>query len=84
LVKDLNEERKTKKRKIKRNKTVSHYNETNVMHFLFNLLRIKASTCLEHYLLILWRRNTSGTWYIAFVLCQLAAPGFNFNPGAAN
>jgi hypothetical protein len=29
---------------------------------------------------------TKGTWYIACVLCQLAAPGleWNFNPGAAN
>jgi hypothetical protein len=27
----------------------------------------------------------SGTWYIACVLCQLAAPGskWNFDPGAA-
>jgi hypothetical protein len=54
------------------------YNETNVMQFLFNLLRIKAYTCFEHYLLILSRRYTSGTWYIACVLCQLAAPGLKF------
>jgi hypothetical protein len=32
-------------------------------------------TCFEHYLLILRRRYTNGTWYIACVLCQLAAPG---------
>jgi hypothetical protein len=36
------------------------------MHFLFNLLRINASTCFENYLLILRRCYTSGTWYIAF------------------
>src|SRR5215510_4853481 len=30
-----------------------------------------ASTCFEHYLLILRRRYTNGTWYIACVLCQL-------------
>jgi hypothetical protein len=30
-------------------------------------------TCFEHYLLILRRRYTSGAWYIACVLCQLAA-----------
>jgi hypothetical protein len=33
-----------------------------------------ASTCFEHYLLILRRRFTNGTWYIACVLCQMAAP----------
>jgi hypothetical protein len=33
-----------------------------------------ASTCFERYLLILRSRYTSGTWYIACVLCQLAAP----------
>jgi hypothetical protein len=47
------------------------YNETNVMHFSFSLLRIRVSLCFEHYLLILRRRNTNGTWYIAW--CQLAA-----------
>jgi hypothetical protein len=35
---------------------VDQYNETNVMHVLFNLLRINASTCFEHYLHILRRR----------------------------
>jgi hypothetical protein len=53
---------------------IYYYHETNVMHFLFNLLRIKASTCFEHYLLNLRRCYTNGTWYIACVLCQLAAP----------
>jgi hypothetical protein len=43
------------------------------MHVLFSLLRIRACTCFEHYLLILRRRYTSGTWYTACVLCQMAA-----------
>jgi hypothetical protein len=34
-----------------------------------------ASTCFERYLLILRKRYTSGTWYTACVLCQLAAAG---------
>jgi hypothetical protein len=33
----------------------------------------------EHYLLILRRRRTNGSWYIAGVLCQLAAPGLEFH-----
>jgi hypothetical protein len=33
-----------------------------------------APTCFELYLLILRRSYTNGTWYIACVLCQLAAP----------
>jgi hypothetical protein len=37
--------------------------------------RIETSTCFEHYLFILRRRLTRGTWYIACVLCQVAAPG---------
>jgi hypothetical protein len=41
------------------------HNETNVMHFLFNLLRLNALKCFEHYLLILRRRYTNGNWYIA-------------------
>jgi hypothetical protein len=41
---------------------VHQYNKTNVMHFSFNLLRIKVSTSFEHYLLILRRRSTNGIW----------------------
>jgi hypothetical protein len=52
------------------------YSETNVMYFLFNLLKeLRASTCFEHYLLILRRCYTNDTWYIACVLCQFATPG---------
>jgi hypothetical protein len=34
-----------------------------------------ASACFEHYLLIFRRLCTNDTWYIACLLCQLAAPG---------
>jgi hypothetical protein len=43
---------------------------------------LRASICSEHCLLILRRRYTTGTWYIACVFCQLAAP--HTNAGAAN
>jgi hypothetical protein len=33
----------------------------------------RTSTCFEHYLLILRKRYTNDTWYIACVLCQLTA-----------
>jgi hypothetical protein len=36
-----------------------------------------ASTCFEHYLLILRQPCTISTWYIMCVLCQLAALGLN-------
>jgi hypothetical protein len=52
------------------NNTVQgQYSETNVMHILFNLLRIKGL-----YLLILRRCCTNGAWSIACVVYQLAAP----------
>jgi hypothetical protein len=62
------------------------YSKTNVMQFLFNLLRIKGLYCFEHYFRIVRRRYRSGTSYTACVLCQLAAPGLecNSNSGAAN
>jgi hypothetical protein len=50
-----------------------HHSKTNVTQFSFSLLRIKASTCFERYLLILRRHYRSGTWDIACVLCQLPA-----------
>jgi hypothetical protein len=49
---------------------VYQYNETNVKHFSI-YWDSKASTCFEHYLLILRRRSTNGIWYIACVYCQL-------------
>jgi hypothetical protein len=59
------------------------------MHFLFNLLGIKGLYTFRASLAHPQEALTSGTWYIACVLCQLAAPGlnwkkFHFNPGAAN
>jgi hypothetical protein len=39
----------------------------------------RASTCFEHYLLILRRCWTNGTWYIACVLCQLAVSRLQFH-----
>jgi hypothetical protein len=47
---------------------VYQYNETNMMHFWSNLLRIKASACFEHYLLTLRRCCTNGVWYIAWYI----------------
>jgi hypothetical protein len=38
---------------------------------------LRTSTYFEQYLLILRKRYTSGNWYIARMLCQLAAPGLN-------
>jgi hypothetical protein len=40
---------------------------------------LMASTCFEHYLLILKRCFTSNTWYTACVLFQLAASGLKWN-----
>jgi hypothetical protein len=50
---------------------------------------LRAATYFEHYLLILRRRYTNGTWYTACVLWMLAAPRlkwnqFHSNPGADN
>jgi hypothetical protein len=50
------------------------YSETNVMHFLFNLLRIKGLYVFRSYVLILRRSYTNSTWYIACVLCQRNTP----------
>jgi hypothetical protein len=41
------------------------YSETNVMHVLSSLLRIKGLHMLERYLFILRKCCTNGTWYIA-------------------
>jgi hypothetical protein len=49
-------------------------------------LRIKGLYMLQALLAHPQEAIQSGTWNIACVLCQLAAPGmkWNFNPGAAN
>jgi hypothetical protein len=49
------------------------YDKTNVMHFLFSLLRIKGLYMFRALLAHPQEALHNGTWYIAFVLCQLAA-----------
>jgi hypothetical protein len=59
------------------------YSETNVMHFLLNLSRIKGPYTFRALLNHPQEGFTNCAWYIACVLCQLAAPGmeWNSNPG---
>jgi uncharacterized membrane protein len=53
---------------------VYQYSKTNEMHFLYSIYcELTASTCFQHYLLIFRRRYTNNNWYIACVLCLLAA-----------
>jgi hypothetical protein len=52
---------------------VFQYSETNVMHFSFSLLRIKVLYMFRALLAHPQKVCTSGTWYIACMLCQLAA-----------
>jgi hypothetical protein len=59
------------------NCAVYQYSETNVMHFLFNLLRIKGLYMFWVLLAHPQEMLQSGTRYIACVLCQLAAVGFD-------
>jgi hypothetical protein len=54
---------------------VHQYSETNVMHFLFSLLRINGIYMFRALLAHPQEALQSGTWYIACVLCQLAASG---------
>jgi hypothetical protein len=63
------------------------YSKTNVMHLLFNLFRIKGFYMFRALLAHLQQALQKRHWYIACVLCQLAAPGlewFHSKPGAAN
>jgi hypothetical protein len=62
------------------------YSKTSVMHFLFSLVRIKGLYVFRALLAHPQEALQCGTWYIACVLCQLAAPGLKlrFNAGAAN
>jgi hypothetical protein len=53
---------------------VYRYIKTNDMHFLYSIYyELTASTCFEHYLLIFRMCCTNNSWYIAYVLCLLAA-----------
>jgi hypothetical protein len=54
---------------------VYQYSETNMMHFLFNLLRIKGLYMFRALLAHPQEVLHNVTWYIACVLCQLAEPG---------
>jgi hypothetical protein len=70
---------------------VYQYSETIATHSPLNLLSIKSlyifRALLAHPQEALYRRRyIGGAWHIAYVLCQLAAPGleWTFNPGAAN
>jgi hypothetical protein len=56
---------------------LSIWNKSDALHSVNSELR--SSICFEHYLLILRRRYTNGTWYIACVFCQLAATGLECN-----
>jgi hypothetical protein len=50
------------------------YSQTNVTHFLLSLLRIKGLYTFRALLAHLQEALHKGTWYIACVLCQFAAP----------
>jgi hypothetical protein len=54
---------------------VYRYSETNVMHFLFSLLGIKGLYMFRTLLAHPQEALHNDTWYIACVLCQLAATG---------
>jgi hypothetical protein len=42
------------------------------MHFLFSVYyELTASTCFEHYLLIIRRHCIYSNWYIVCVLCRI-------------
>jgi recombinational DNA repair protein (RecF pathway) len=52
------------------------YSKTNEMQCLYPIYyELTVSTCFEHYLLIFRRRRTDNNWYIAYMLCLLAATG---------
>jgi hypothetical protein len=47
------------------------------MHFLYSVYyELTAFTYFEHYLLNFRRRNTNNNWYVACLLCLLAATRF--------
>jgi hypothetical protein len=60
---------------------VDRYSRTNKMQFLYSVYyELTASTCFEHYLLIFTRCCTNNNWYIACVLCWLAATRVGVEP----
>jgi hypothetical protein len=60
----------SKKEDIKNNDQCS---ETNVMHFLFNLVSIMGLYMFQALLACLQEALHNGAWYTACMLCQLAA-----------
>jgi hypothetical protein len=60
--------------------TKNQYCETNVMHFLFNLLRINGLYMFQALLAHPQEELHNSTWYIACVFYQWE----HFKPGAAN
>jgi hypothetical protein len=56
------------------------------MHFLFDLLKITGLYMFRALLAHPQKALHNDAWYIACVLCQLAATGLTFHssPGAAN
>jgi hypothetical protein len=65
---------------------VRQYSETNVMHFLFSLLRINGLLHVSSITCLSSGGAAQAAFGIVRTLYQLAAPGlkWNFNPGAAN
>jgi hypothetical protein len=63
----------------KKNYIMCQYSEINVMYFLFSLLRIKGLYMFRALVAHPQEALHKGTWYIACVLCQLAAPGLEWN-----
>jgi hypothetical protein len=50
------------------------FSKTNELQCLYSVYyELTASTCFEHYLVIFRRRCINNNWYIARVLCRLAA-----------
>jgi hypothetical protein len=50
------------------------YSWSKKMHYMFSVYcELTASTCFEHYLFIIRRHCIYNNWYIACVLCWLAA-----------
>jgi hypothetical protein len=65
--------------------TIYQYSKTNKMPFMYSVYyELTASTCFEHYLLILRRQCTKNNWYSVRMLCLLAATRIGVELVAAN
>jgi hypothetical protein len=67
-------------------RSIYQYSKTNMMHFLFSLLRVKGLYMFRALLAQLQELLHKWHWVSVCMLCQLAAPGLEWksNPGAAN